>query len=740
MSPGTQSPTLNPNKFRLWFSRHPFLFLGAVLALGLGPFLNKAVHTDDALFVWSAEWIQRHPADFYGFQVNWWYSAIPMWVANYNPPLLSYLLAGAAALFGWNGPVLHLACLAIAILAAWGIYALARMWCHRPLLATLIAILTPAFLVSGSTLMCDVAMLGFWIWALVLWERALTSKTRGGWLFIGAGVLGGLAVLTKYSAITLLPLLPLLAILRTRRAGWWCWGFTVSLFLLAGYELITARWYGRGLFSAAVQYAHGTHINFPGGWKASGIIALAFIGGSLLPLMFFAPWLWRRSIWLAGGVIGFGGWVVLLRLGNNVVLNSGSPDLLRNRVFLVQAAGLATSASLFFLLVAAECWRRRDRETLFLGLWIAIVVYFATVLNWTVNVRSFLPLVPAAAILLVRRLDALPVSLAAEGRYGWPLAPAAAISLSLVMADCRLAGSGRAAAEQIALKYKSAGHQLWFEGHGGFQYYLEKLGGQAIDVERSRLVPGDIVVVPWIGSRVALPAGSVGWVEGMAFKPSAWMNLMGTVKNEAAGFYGANFGPVPFVIGGLPQQEYMVLRVFSGVQFNSAPANFRAMQAGDVPSYPQISFSELEATALPWTSDAMMQLQMASLVEQGKPFETALQYCRQALNQNPDNPLLLNQLAWMLATAPQPEWRNGQEAVQLANRAVAVTDRRWPPFIETLAAAYAETGQFQIAAQVSQTAYLLATLANQPDVAARIDQLTSQYLAGKTATNTQIPW
>ena len=79
-----------------WLTRHPRLTIVLLLLATLGPFANKAVHTDDALFVWSAQWIQQHPLDFYGGLVNWWVSDVPMWVANWNPPLLAYLLAGVA--------------------------------------------------------------------------------------------------------------------------------------------------------------------------------------------------------------------------------------------------------------------------------------------------------------------------------------------------------------------------------------------------------------------------------------------------------------------------------------------------------------------------------------------------------------------------------------------------------------------------------------------------------------------
>ena len=128
------------------------------------------------------------------------------------------------------------------------------MWCERPLLATVVAIFTPVFLVSSSTLMCDVLMLAFWIWALVFWERALANG-QSRWQFVGAGLLAGLAVLTKYSAVTLLPLLPFLSILRTRRSGWWLVGMAVPLIMVAAYEWITAGMYGKGLLFAAAGYA-----------------------------------------------------------------------------------------------------------------------------------------------------------------------------------------------------------------------------------------------------------------------------------------------------------------------------------------------------------------------------------------------------------------------------------------------------------------------------------------------------
>jgi 4-amino-4-deoxy-L-arabinose transferase-like glycosyltransferase len=734
----TESPPVNLKKS--WISAHPRVVIGFILVVCLGPFINKAIHADDPLYVWTGQWIQKHPADFFGFKVNWWTSAIPMWVANYNPPLFSYFLAGAASLFGWNEIGLHLACLAVAFAAAAGIFSLAQMWCGRPLLATLVAIFTPVFLVSSTTLMCDVPMLAFWIWALVLWERALGNK-QSRWQFLGAGALAGLAVLTKYSAITLLPLLLVLSLLRTRKPGWWLPGLAVPLFMLAGYELITARMYGQGLFSAAVHYAHTTHIEFPGGWKASGIIGLAFAGGSLLPLLFFAPFLWRPRTWLAGGVVILGMWLALFSLWGNLGLALNGIDLQRIKLwhYLLQVALLTAGGLHLLLLVLSETWRRRDTVTLTLALWTMGVIYFATVLNWTINARSFLPVVPAAAILLVRRLEACRGHFMTNGRLLWPLIPAAAIALGVAAADYQLAGSARAAAEQIAVKYKSTSHQLWFEGQGAFQYYMEKLGGQPLDVERSLLRPDDNVVVPEIGVFTRLPTGCVGWVDCLRFGPASWMNLMGVSKNAAAGFHGANFGPVPFAIGTTPVQNYYVFRFFCRLHFNTQPANPQSVQAGEVPNLASTSGSLEDNPGLPANPETMAQVQLASRCENEGKIEAAIHYYREALTVDTNDPVVLNNLAWILATTSKSELRNGREAVQLAVRAVELTDGRRPRFIGTLAAAYAETGQFSKAVQIAQIARTLATLTNQPDEAAQIDKLLSLYSSGKTVGATQAP-
>jgi len=72
--------------------------------------------------------------------------------------------------------------------------------------------------------------------------------------------------------------------------------------------------------------------------------------------------------------------------------------------------------------------------------------------------------------------------------------------------------------------------------------------------------------------------------------------------------------------------------------------------------------------------------------------------------EHPDTLAAMSELARMLATSDAAEIRNGTNAVQLAEEAVAATHRTNADFLDTLAAAYAETRQFDKAVAVQHEA------------------------------------
>jgi tetratricopeptide (TPR) repeat protein len=108
----------------------------------------------------------------------------------------------------------------------------------------------------------------------------------------------------------------------------------------------------------------------------------------------------------------------------------------------------------------------------------------------------------------------------------------------------------------------------------------------------------------------------------------------------------------------------------------------------------------------PNSADANYYLGMA-LAMKGRRAE-GLAHLRMAVKKDPDNLQALNDTAWLLATSSDPALRNGSEAVSLAGHAVQLTSGHEPTLLATLAAAYAEAGDFDKAVDLEQQAAALA--------------------------------
>jgi Tfp pilus assembly protein PilF len=163
------------------------------------------------------------------------------------------------------------------------------------------------------------------------------------------------------------------------------------------------------------------------------------------------------------------------------------------------------------------------------------------------------------------------------------------------------------------------------------------------------------------------------------------------------------------------------------------------VQAGGLPSFSSTSVLVKDKTVSKMNPEAMKQFQVACQLEANGKIEEAIRQYRNALSMDSNNPVVLNSLAWILATAAKPELRKGEEAVQLAARAVEQTDYRQPLFIGTLAAAYAQAGRFPQACEMARTARALALITNQNEIAANNEKLLSLYSAGKTVDETYNP-
>ncbi|MBX9790765.1 MAG: tetratricopeptide repeat protein [Pirellulales bacterium] len=100
--------------------------------------------------------------------------------------------------------------------------------------------------------------------------------------------------------------------------------------------------------------------------------------------------------------------------------------------------------------------------------------------------------------------------------------------------------------------------------------------------------------------------------------------------------------------------------------------------------------------------------------------DDALISYRQALALRPDSLEIANALAWHLATSQALTARDGRRAIELALQACRATHHRNAAYLDTLAAAYAEAGQFDEAIQVAGLAAQVANAESNNDLAEAI--------------------
>jgi len=543
-----------PLKGKLSENVFAMLILTAVTLACLCPFLGKAFHIDDPLFIWCGKHIVSEPGNFYNFKVNWEGREEAMAAATQNPPLASYYLAGAGAIVGWSELALHLAFFLPALAVLLGTLRLARRLCADPIFATAAVLFTPVFLICSGTVMCDVLMLALWVWAVVFWVEGIESNCRRK--LAAAAIFAALSALAKYFGICLVPLLGFYGLMARRSFGRWAVYLLAPLVTLAFYEWATHALYQHALVSQAAAYATKLHGSTTGAKSVAILTALTFTGGCCAFVLFLAPWLWGRQIVLLAGIaVALCAGVFLMGdIWNRYSWLRGTSRLSTEaQIILWSVGGISVLALAIF-----DVWERRDADAWLLAAWVLGTFVFTAFINWTINGRSILPMAPAVGILAARRLEARGKISKTENRLVWggptiACIVAAIFAFLVAQSDFVLATAARQSAVQTSQRYTRPGRDLWFQGHWGFQYYMGELGGISEDRKQSKIRPGDFLVVPLDNCNLS-PPDAPG--DDLHFAGPRFLTTMNI--NIGAGFYTAQGGPLPFAFGHVPSEDVIV--------------------------------------------------------------------------------------------------------------------------------------------------------------------------------------
>jgi tetratricopeptide (TPR) repeat protein len=121
---------------------------------------------------------------------------------------------------------------------------------------------------------------------------------------------------------------------------------------------------------------------------------------------------------------------------------------------------------------------------------------------------------------------------------------------------------------------------------------------------------------------------------------------------------------------------------------------------------------------------------LGGLLSSTGQYGQALKHLEAAFAASPEDVSVANNLAWVLATSPETTHRDGPRAVRLAERVCKATAYKSPPLLDTLAAAYAEVGQFDQA--VRTTLQAIEIVRTYPKAStATLESRLALYRAGK---------
>ena len=128
--------------------------------------------------------------------------------------------------------------------------------------------------------------------------------------------------------------------------------------------------------------------------------------------------------------------------------------------------------------------------------------------------------------------------------------------------------------------------------------------------------------------------------------------------------------------------------------------------------------------------DADCHTTLAIALEEKGDSTQAIQHYEKALELAPRSIPVLTNFAWLLATSQDASARNGRKAVELAAQADQLVGGTNTLVLRTLAAAYAENGEFANAIRTARSAMQLARMQGEDSLTTDLDQQIALYQLG----------
>lgn len=512
------------------------------------PFINRAYFVDDSYFVEVASWLKDNPALPYHFRADDAGLQNRGWEENgfvrmVNPLAHHYYLAFLVKVGGEREWFLRLGCVLLSSFAALFVLALARRWTSYPLLATLLFCVMPAQWLTAHSLLID-STLGFlFLMGLYFFIRGVELDSVP--LFLVSGLAMGLAFITKYPSIFLLPLTALWFFLKWKKMPrkWLpvlAWGVSLTIFLL--YQAWTASLYGRPHVLAASARMVDVF-----GWPKYLVFFIFFSGSTLLPLVAWPAVGYRRAVLYA-----------ILTGCLTYFLSSARGGFEIGQATLLSLWAITTVLFLLAFILERNGWVF-PRDYFLFGWVTGFMLMMMVVMGW-VAARYYVIVLPAMVFSSVRLIE-----------MKWPeRAPVVLKSALAVLficggllayADYKQAEPMRQIGLQLKAKGYAGGERHFFLGDSFISSYLKRDGWVPCFPE-TELKKGDLVLarevtmpLVWFYRR-PLNLKEVARFDFPTVFPIKVMHYHGS-----AGFYASVWGALPFTFAEGPWERFKLYEV-----------------------------------------------------------------------------------------------------------------------------------------------------------------------------------
>ncbi len=469
------------------------------------PFLNTAVQGDDVYYLYGAQHAQVDPLHPLHTQYAFLGQMVDM-RGHPHGPLNAWVLGGLVAVFGEVREVpFHAAYIVFSLLAALAMLSLARRFCpERALLATLLFLAVPAFVVNGNSFETDLPFLAFWLISFVYFMKAIDTRSVS-LLLLSAGA-AALAALDANQAVVLTPILGLYLWLhaRTWKPAWFA--------IFAAPATIAAwqawEWSSSGVLPVAVLlgYLRSLGVQSSGSKFASGIALTAHTGWIVCPALVFLAFGKNAGLWR---------WAAVAVAASAALMYDTNP------LFWISIA----SGTLLLTSVV-----RKEFESA----WVLIFFTASLVIFFAGSARYLLPLAAPVCILVAQAVS--PVKLLAG------FAAQLALSLALASANYQHWSATRAFADSVM--QQADGRRVWVNAELGIRHYLEDRG--ALPLLRDQILrAGDIVVTSELAQPVTVTTPMARLLETV-ISPSVPLRLISL--QGRSGYSTASRGLRPFDI------------------------------------------------------------------------------------------------------------------------------------------------------------------------------------------------